>query len=298
MADTGRSPPAPADESGPPRRRWPQSAALLLLLLIPGVLFGPFLVLSPQEGRSRIGAWLPIATATPAEQALERGNRAFQRGDYSEAIRHYTAALAENANSFDAYFNRGLAHSRRFDYAAAIKDFTRALEIDAEANEARLARGHAYLDHGNPQLALADFEDAIRRQALNYEAIEGRGWALHALGRYEAALADFEKAVAVAPKFAEGHNALAWLLATCPDDRLRNGKRAIEHASKALALATPADPRHYDTLAAAHAELGDFAKAVAYAEKALAGTDLSPKERGAFEARLALYRGGKPYRGN
>ena len=49
--------------------------------------------------------------------------------------------------------------------------------------------------------------------------------------------------------------------ATCPDDKYRDGKKAVENASKAYQLD---DGKHWHclgTLAAAYAESGDFEKA-------------------------------------
>ena len=49
-----------------------------------------------------------------------------------------------------------------------------------------------------------------------------------------------------------------------------------------------------DTLAAAHAEAGNFAQAVKYQEKAVRMAPLRVRKK--FQARLVLYRQNKPYR--
>ena len=56
-------------------------------------------------------------------------------------------------------------------------------------------------------------------------------------------------------------NNLAWVLATSPDDKLRDGKRAIELATKAAEVSNYETPHVLSTLAAAYAETGDFEKA-------------------------------------
>ena len=62
-------------------------------------------------------------------------------------------------------------------------------------------------------------------------------------------------------------NIAAWFMATNVEDGLRNGPDAVNLASRAVQLAGPA-PGFLDTLAAAWAEAGDFAKAAAIAKQA------------------------------
>jgi serine/threonine protein kinase len=64
-------------------------------------------------------------------------------------------------------------------------------------------------------------------------------------------------------------NAAAWLLATSPREAVRNGKRAVELATKACELTEYKNPSIVDTLAAAYAETGDFDSAVKWSEKSL-----------------------------
>ena len=47
---------------------------------------------------------------------------------------------------------------------------------------------------------------------------------------------------------------LAWLLATCPEDRFRDGRRALALASRAAEIAAVDDKTCLAALAAAHAE--------------------------------------------
>jgi hypothetical protein len=72
------------------------------------------------------------------------------------------------------------------------------------------------------------------------------------------------------------HHGLAWNLATGPEN-LRDGKRAITHAKKACELTDYRNPGALETLAAAHAEAGNFKEAVRWQKEAIqiyAGADI------------------------
>jgi hypothetical protein len=92
-------------------------------------------------------------------------------------------------------------------------------------------------------------------------------------------------------------NRVAWILATTPDDRLRDPARARAHAERAVTLTNRADPVSLDSLAASLAASGDFEAAVRIAAEALAAArarnaQLVPE----LEYRLELYRRGQPFR--
>jgi tetratricopeptide (TPR) repeat protein len=62
---------------------------------------------------------------------------------------------------------------------------------------------------------------------------------------------------------------LAWLLATYPDAKSRDGTEAVQLAERACALTERRIPALLDTLAAAYAEAGDFPRAISTIEEAL-----------------------------
>lgn len=87
-------------------------------------------------------------------------------------------------------------------------------------------------------------------------------------------------------------NDYAWLLATHPDGRVRNGELAVEYALRALALDEEPEPKYVDTLAAAYAATGNFRRAVEEQRRAI---DLSRVDEPGFAARLRLYTQGERY---
>ena len=92
--------------------------------------------------------------------------------------------------------------------------------------------------------------------------------------------------------------ALAWILATSPDDSTRNGAEALQLAQAAIAAAGRTDAHILDALAAALAETGDFTQAVAVAREA-AGAARTAGDRALAQTirdRRRLYESGRPYR--
>ena len=63
------------------------------------------------------------------------------------------------------------------------------------------------------------------------------------------------------------NNRLAWLKATCQDDAIRDGKKAVEHARQAVLLSKDRYRECYLTAAAAFAETGDFETAARVMKK-------------------------------
>ncbi len=104
-------------------------------------------------------------------------------------------------------------------------------------------------------------------------------------------------AVGLEPGWSEAALALAWSLATHPDALVRDSARALELAEQARAALGDGDIRATDTLAAAYAAGGQFERAVALVETAIAVADeVAAIELGEqLRSRLALYRQGTPY---
>lgn len=124
---------------------------------------------------------------------------------------------------------------------------------------------------------------------------QGRHWADR--GRYSRALASYEEALRLDPEDFDALNELAWLLATCPDAGIRDGRRAVELASRACRLDLGIiSAACVDTLAAAHAEAGDFEAAAESERQAIAMLPQGDAESEPYRLRLEMYRAKKPYR--
>ncbi len=138
---------------------------------------------------------------------------------------------------------------------------------------------------------------ALRIEPDDNEALYNRAIAWRRKGDYDRAIEDLTTALRIKPDDAEAINTLAWLLATVPDARLRDGRRAVRLAEKAVSLQDDAQNR--DTLAAAYAESNRLRDAVDAQERALAmarDEGWSTEAIVDAESRLRLYRQGRAYR--
>jgi len=192
------------------------------------------------------------------------------------------------------YGERGFLLRRRGMLDRAIADYGKALELKPDAREAYYHRGRCYHDKGEYARAVADFTELVRLDPTNAEPYNRRAMARCLSGDRAGAIADHSRALELAPQDAATHNALAWLLATSPEDQLRDGRRALELAETACDLTHWENASFLDTLAAAHAECGQFDEAARWVGQALA---LVPEEgRAEYRARQESYRAGKPFR--
>jgi tetratricopeptide (TPR) repeat protein len=162
------------------------------------------------------------------------GNALTQKGDLTGAIGAYRQAIALKPDFAQAHYNRGVAYGYLDQYEKAVDDWSQAIKLDPKFRIAWYNRGKAY------------------------------GY----LGKYDKAVANYSKAVELDPKDAGAHNDLAWLLATCPDVKLRDPKRAVELAKKAVQL-VPKEANAWGTLGTAHYRAGDWKAAVAACRKAM-----------------------------
>jgi tetratricopeptide (TPR) repeat protein len=144
-------------------------------------------------------------------------------------------------------------------------------------------------------MAIKHYNEAIRRDPKLALAYTHRGEALATKGKLESAVKDYNQAIKIDPKHPVAYNNLAWLQATYPDERFRNGKQAVENAKKACELTEWKVGSCFDTLAGAYAEAGDFPNAIKWQQKALAQAT-QDAEKQEMQKHLKQYQAGKPYR--
>jgi tetratricopeptide (TPR) repeat protein len=224
-----------------------------------------------------------------------RGLASDAKGDLDGAIKDYDEAIRLNPTDHAAFSNRATAWETKGQHDRAIADCTEAIRLNPKDQMAYTNRGAAWESKGEYDRAIADYTEAIRLDPKYATAYNNRGFVWEAKGEQAKAIADYSQVIRINPKAAETYNSLAWLKATSPDSRIRNGREAVRFATQACESAGWKSWNYLDSLAAACAEAGDFEQAVKWGEKALhvaVGDDAKQKLRD----RLALYRQRKPYR--
>ncbi|MBS0205303.1 MAG: hypothetical protein JSS49_20560 [Planctomycetes bacterium] len=243
-----------------------------------------------------------------------------EKGDIDNAINDYTTAIRLGDKTPSNYFYRGYYSQQNGDFGNAIKDFTEAIRLDQTRGEFYI--GLAWLKATCPDEQYRDGRSAVEAAKRACELPFGKGWkcldtlaaAYAEYGDFENALKTMKQAVSKAPsdrmeaasarlkRYESGlphrdwcmYQTVAWRRATSPVDHFRNGTTAREFAVKACELTQWKEWSSLDALATAYAELGDFANATKWGEKAL---KLAPEDKQPFVLqRLTGYRADQPYR--
>jgi len=129
--------------------------------------------------------------------------------------------------------------------------------------------GFAFLTEQRPEEAITHFE-AFMRYRPDDEQVAGLLSRAHTelaanlsiQGRQTEAASHLGKAAKLAPNSVNTLRMYAWLLATSPDDGVRNGRLAVDLAERGARITDWTDPRMLAALAAAYAEVGRFDEAI------------------------------------
>jgi tetratricopeptide (TPR) repeat protein len=186
------------------------------------------------------------------EDGVARGNRLAREGRLSEAGAAYREAIASRPGRAEAHHHLGIALAAQGRQSDAVASLEEALRLSPQLPAASYNLGVALAGLGRTREAADRFRDELRRD----------------------------------PESAEAALQLAWILATDPDPRLRDGPEAVRWAEAAAARSDPGDPAAVDAftaLAAAYAQAGRFADAAAAARRGAEGARTAGDVRRARE---------------
>jgi tetratricopeptide (TPR) repeat protein len=231
-----------------------------------------------------------------AEAWNNRGLARFHRRDYKEALGDFDEAIRLDGTRPGPFSNRGVTHLELKEYRLALKDLNEAIRIDPRYAKAYFNRGMTWTARKDYERAAADFTEAIRLRPTYPRAYLQRGLVYQAGKEYGRAAADYEKALTVPGDETSARYQLAWLLATCPDAKTRDGRRAVELARQACENTEWKSPECLAVLAAASAEAGDFAAARRWQGKALESPEYARGTGGKGRRQLRRYEDGQPWR--
>lgn len=252
-------------------------------------------------------------------------------GKIDEALAALGEALKINPTDLVALISRAAMHLQNNDLKSARGDVDRALQVNPELGRAILMRSMISAEEGRTDDAISDLQRLLRndpnnanllvqmasyymvdsrpRKAISildrliekdkgiWQAFRTRADALLSVGKHAEAVRDYEEALKLRPDSTNILNNLSWVLATSPDDKVRDGKRSIELATKACELTDYNMPHILSTLGAGYAETGDFETAIKWSNKAVKlGREQENPQIEQLEAEVESYKEGKPVR--
>ena len=185
--------------------------------------------------------WRHTLAVTPDSDVAHAGlgGILFVRGQIDESIDHYERALRLRDGNVAAHFGLGRALAAKQKTDPAIFHFQKALSIQPDNIGASNDLGVMFASKGEIREAISAWQ-----QSLSFD-----------------------------PDNADAANNIGWVRATATDPDLRDGREALELAQRALRSAGE-NPVALRTLAAAQAENGQFAEAIATCRR---GEELAQK---------------------
>ncbi len=255
-----------------------------------------------------------------------RGLRAFARADYRRAAAQLRRGLELEPGNVALRQKLGTALAVRGDAAGAQEQFEQVIQRAPDHAQAHFSLGVLLEESVQPLQALARYTSAVRYNPGHAEARMRLARLLRLSERPDDAMAQYERVMELDPaifeapfgyamvlvssrRWAEARDrladdmrrypgppafpiALARILAAAPDDRVRDGRRALEIMEQ-----LPEEQQRVDlgeTLAMALAENGRYREAVDLQREAIAAAPPELAERMADN--LALYEAGQPSR--
>ena len=168
----------------------------------------------------------------------------------------------------------------------AVREYQAALRLNPDSPDAEIGLAAAYAEQGDTAKALQWMRAAVGKSPATAQAQATLGDLCDRENLYPEAIAHYEEALKLNPNLAEAQNNLAWLQATCDDQKYRHPAQALAHAELAVKLTHWREGDFIDTLAEAYYANGQFQKAVETEKRALA---LDPSNR-ELQRHMAKYR--------
>jgi tetratricopeptide (TPR) repeat protein len=219
------------------------------------------------------------------------------KGDTRGAVEQFEEALRLSPTFTKAHYSLGLILASNGQPRQAAEHWLAAITAEPGYVEARLQLAHMLRRTGRFEASLQHYDYIIKADPRVPEARFGYAASLVRLRRWSEARDRLEGAMADYPSELSFPMAFARLLAAAPDDKVRDGRRAVAIA-QGLVDRGLRSFETLETMAMAQAEVGQFSGAVMWQRDAIATAERTA-DRGVaarITDNLELYEAGKPCR--
>jgi Flp pilus assembly protein TadD len=108
-----------------------------------------------------------------AEEEKEKGNEFFKKGDFSQAVKHYTEAIARNPDDPKLYSNRAACYTKLAAFDLGLKDCEMCTKLDEKFIKGWIRKGKILQGMQNSSQALTAYQKALEIDPTNSEANDG-----------------------------------------------------------------------------------------------------------------------------
>ncbi len=227
---------------------------------------------------------------------LRLGTALFQLGDRPGAQQQFERVLQIAPDYARAHYSLGILAAADGRRAEALDRMSAAVQHGPDDAGSRIGYASLLQQDGRLPEALDQYEQARRLDARRPDATLGYVVTLAGLHRYQEARDRLIEATRAYPDEPEFAHALARLLASAPDARVRDGQRALGIVEGLLKGRSSTELG--ETLAMALAEVGQYERAVRVQRDVMAANERAgvPDVGRAMAANLKRYQSGQPSR--
>jgi len=217
-------------------------------------------------------------------------------GDSKASESLFEEIVRSSPDYFPAQYSLGLTLQSKGRHNDAVERFSAAIKQRPDYSEARVALAASLRHLGRTEESLAQYEAVMRTDPRNTQAPAGYAMALVQLRRYQQAREFLVDGLNAHPGDPTLSHTLARLLAAAPDDRVRDGARAMTLVQALIKQGRTLELG--ETLAMTLAELGQFDQAASVQRDVLKGAERAGLQGVAarLTINLRLYERGEPCR--
>ncbi len=229
------------------------------------------------------------------DSLLTRARVHYTDEDFDKAQKDVDRALSVRAGNPEAILLRSAIYAAQAKFGLAIRDTNNLLQLNPDNIPLKVQLGLYHSADDRPRKAVEVFNEVLDKEAENISALRGRGDARLAIGEHGKAIDDYKSVLKLEPENSSVLNNYSWVLATSPDEEVRDGELSVELGLKACKLTEYKAAHILSTLAAGYAETGDYENAIKWATKAVElGKESSSIEQ--LKQELESYQKKEPWR--